>query len=82
MSWEKVGRDVKVDVALPSLHPETAWVSDNDDLCVLARGSRATARLTWTLTEQGNDEISSGELEVPVATPVHARDLYLKVVGT
>ena len=48
-------------------------MSDQDDCVVLARDPRASSvTLSWVLTEDGNDAVTSGELRVLTADPIEA----------
>lgn len=63
--------------SLLSRRPKVPWSSGQDDYVLLARDPRAEAvRLTWVLTEDGNDAITTGELELPTAKAADAGELF------
>lgn len=76
LCWEVDGDSVRVTLTLDSLHPDTRWISDSDDFCVISTSDEPTVRVSWQLTEQGNDKVYRGELQVPVTGPQDAFALY------
>lgn len=60
-----------------SFRPNVSWTSDQDDYVILARDPQAASvSVTWVLTEDGNDAVTMGELEVTTAALVDATDLF------
>lgn len=74
VSWSNRDTDAVVTLTLESFRPNVPWSSDQDDYVLLTRDPQAkTVRLTWVLTEDGNDATTTiGELELPTAAAVDA----------
>ncbi|MGW2134379.1 hypothetical protein [Streptomyces coelicoflavus] len=63
-----------------SFRPYVPWTSDRDDYVIVARDSEANwVGVTWILTEDGNDAVTTGELQAPTEELVDAFDLFRKV---
>lgn len=77
VAWSNRGEDAEVVLTPESFRPNVPWTSDQDDYVVVARNPRASSvAVTWVLTEDGNDAVTSGELRVPTADLVDAADLF------
>lgn len=77
VAWESRGDDAEVMLTPESFRPNVPWQSDQDDFVLLSHDPRASSvSVTWSLTEDGNDEVSRGEFQVPAATLVDAVELY------
>ncbi|MFE7448237.1 hypothetical protein [Streptomyces griseus] len=60
-----------------SFRPNAPWTSDHDDYVITARDTQASSvRVSWKLTEDCNDAVTSGELQVPTEPPIDAADLF------
>lgn len=77
VAWDNRGRDAEVELTPDSFRPNVGWTSDQDDYVVVARDpSASSVRVTWVLTEEGNDVVTRGELRVPTAETIDAADLF------
>lgn len=73
VDWVQRGGDVEVTLTPESFRPDVPWTSDQDDFVLLPRTSDSQrVRVTWVLTEEGNDEVTQGELEVALSEPLKA----------
>ncbi len=77
VSWSNHGADAEVVLSPESFRPNMPWVSDQDDYVLVARDPHGgSVEVTWVLTEDGNDAVTTGELRVPTADLVDAADLF------
>ncbi|GAA4820865.1 hypothetical protein GCM10023201_02990 [Actinomycetospora corticicola] len=67
--WETDGRGVRVTLTPDSLYPDDPWITEGDDYCILVDSDRSTVRVSWMMSERGNDEVYRGEFDVPTADP-------------
>jgi hypothetical protein len=68
IAWTNRGDDTEVVLTPDSFRPNVTWTSDQDDYVILARDPQAASvSVTWVLTEDGNDAVTSGEFEVTTA---------------
>ncbi|MBQ0928649.1 hypothetical protein [Saccharopolyspora endophytica] len=80
VSWRNRGNDAEVVLTPESLRPDTPWMSDQDDYVILARDLEASfVTVTWGLTEDGNDAVTTGEFQAPTGDAVDAADLIKAV---
>ncbi|WP_206064631.1 hypothetical protein [Kocuria sediminis] len=80
VAWSNRGKDAEVVLTPESFRPNVPWTSDQDDYVILARDPQArSVTVTWVLTEDGNDAVTSGELRVPTASLIDATDLFTAV---
>lgn len=76
VAWGNRGEDAEVVLTPDSFRPNVPWESDRDDYVILARDSQAeTVTVSWVLTEDGNDALATGDLEVPTGDLVDATEL-------
>lgn len=76
VNWSNHGNNAEVTVTPESFRPNVPWTSDEDDYVILARDPQASAVVvTWVLTEDGNDTLTRGELEVATGELTDAADL-------
>lgn len=76
VNWSNHGNNAEVTVTPESFRPNVPWTSDEDDYVILARDPQASAVVvTWVLTEDGNDTVTRGELEVATGELTDAADL-------
>jgi hypothetical protein len=76
VDWTNAGVNAEVTLTPKSFRPNAPSVSDQDDFVLLARDTEASSVLvTWTLTEDGNDEVTTGEMHVPTSDLMEAADL-------
>lgn len=77
VSWCNRGDDVEVVLTPESFRPNVPWMTDQDDYAILVRDPQADwIDVTWLLTEDGNDAVTTGELRVSPADLVDAADLF------
>ncbi|GAB3285137.1 hypothetical protein [Parasphingorhabdus pacifica] len=80
VSWRNRGDDAEVVLTPESFRPDTPWMSDQDDYVILSRDLEASSvTVTWVLTEDGNDAVTTGELQAPTGDVVDAADLIRSV---
>ncbi|HZL04976.1 MAG TPA: hypothetical protein VFE45_06115, partial [Coriobacteriia bacterium] len=79
VAWTNRGDDAEVVLTPESFRPNAPWTSDQDDYVLLARDVEAgSVTVTWVLTEDGNDAVTSGEFKVRTADVIDAADLFTK----
>ncbi|MEW1953151.1 hypothetical protein [Terrabacter sp. NPDC080008] len=77
VAWVNRGNDAEVVLTPESFRPNVTWTSDQDDYVILARDPQAASvSVTWVLTEDGNNAVTSGEFEVTTAEPIDAADVF------
>lgn len=77
VSWSNRDLDAEVVLTPESFRPNVPWMSDRDDYVILAKDPQAASvAVTWVLTEDGNDAVTRGELQVPTADLIDAADLF------
>jgi hypothetical protein len=77
VTWSNRGEDAEVVLSPESFRPNAPWTSDQDDYVLVTRDPRANSvSVTWVLTEDGSDAVTSGELRVPTADLGDAADLF------
>ncbi|RMI12519.1 hypothetical protein [Cellulomonas triticagri] len=76
VDWTRVGKDAQVTLTPESFRPNSPWTTDDDDYVLLARDPNAAEVLaTWTLTEDGVDTTTTGELRIVLQEPQDAQEL-------
>ncbi|MEV5602270.1 hypothetical protein AB0L33_12615 [Streptomyces sp. NPDC052299] len=76
VSWNNHGEDAEVTLTPESFRPNVSWMSNQDDYVIIARDPQAsTVEVSWKLTEDGNDAVTSGDLRVPTEPLIDAADL-------
>lgn len=83
VAWGNRGEDAEVVLTPESFRPNAPWTSDQDDYVIVARdpGARAV-KVSWALTEDGNDGVTTGEFQVPTDELIDAADLFKSVFFT
>lgn len=77
VAWSNRGDDAEVVLTPESFRPNQPWTSDQDDYVILARDPQASAvTVTWVLTEDGNDAVTSGAFDVPTGDLIDAAELF------
>jgi hypothetical protein len=77
VTWRNREQNAEVVLTPESFRPNTPWVSDKDDYVLVARDARSdSVHVTWLLTEEGSDAVTTGELRVPTADLIDAADLF------
>ncbi|XRQ08872.1 hypothetical protein ACN3XK_72380 [Actinomadura welshii] len=80
VAWSNRGEDAEVVLTPESFRPNVPWTSDQDDYVIVTRDSQASSvEVTWVLTEDGNDAVTSGEFQVPTGELIDAADLFKAV---
>ena len=79
VAWSNRGEDAEVVLTPESFRPNVPWTSDQDDYALVTRDPRANSvSVTWVLTEDGSDAVTSGEVRVLTADLGDAADLFAK----
>ncbi len=77
VEWTSEGADAVVTLTPESFRPNAPWASDQDDYVLLARDpAAASVSVSVVLTEDGNDVVTEGALQVPTREPIDAGELY------
>ncbi|MEU4820348.1 hypothetical protein AB0H37_00595 [Actinomadura sp. NPDC023710] len=80
VAWSNRGEDAEVVLTPESFRPNVPWTSDQDDYVITTRDPQASSvEVTWALTEDGNDAVTSGEFRVPTGELIDAVDLFKAV---
>ncbi|MGO1971599.1 MAG: hypothetical protein ACTH2Q_01445 [Propionibacteriaceae bacterium] len=80
IAWQNRGHNVEVTLTPESFRPNTPWTSDQDDYVIVTRDPNTTSvSVTWTLTEEGNDDVSRDEFEESAGGVVDARELFKRM---
>ena len=80
VSWSNRGEDAEIVLTPESLRPNDPWTSDRDDYVLVARDPEASSvQVSWVLTEDGSDAVTTGEFIVPTAELVDAANLFESV---
>lgn len=80
VTWSTHGEDAEVVLTPESFRPNVPWTSGQEDYVIIARDPQASSvEVSWKLTEDGNDAVTSGELRVPTEPLVDAADLFNSV---
>ncbi|MBR8741465.1 hypothetical protein [Nocardiopsis sp. MG754419] len=80
VAWSNHGENAEVVLTPESFRPNVPWTSDQDDYVILSRNPHANAvEVSWVLTEDGNDAVTSGELRVPTREIGDVADLFKSV---
>jgi hypothetical protein len=76
VAWTNRGQDAEVTLTPESLRPNAPWASEQDDYVIVVRDPQVrVVTVSWVLTEDGSDVVTSGEFKVPAADLVDAADL-------
>ncbi|MBP2410959.1 hypothetical protein [Brachybacterium fresconis] len=79
--WRNVGEDVEIELSPDSFRPQKAWSIDHDELVVVARDPRAQGvQVTWSLTEEGSDDVTEGKIFVTTADAIDALELVQRTI--
>ena len=78
--WRNQAEDAEVVIRLESFRPNTPWPTGQDGCVILARdpGGRSV-KVSWSLTEDGSDDVVIGEFQVVTEKPVDAVELFERV---
>jgi hypothetical protein len=76
VAWTNRDQDAEVTLSPESFRPNAPWTSEQDDYVIVVRDPRmSVVTVSWVLTEDGSDVVTSGDFKVPVADVVDAADL-------
>lgn len=77
VSWSNRGDDAVVALTPESFRPNVPWTSDQDDYVLVTRDPQnTTVNVTWVLTEDSNDDATTGELTLDTSAPTDAAELF------
>ncbi len=80
VTWSNRGEDAEVVLTPESFRPNVPWMSDQDDYVIVASDPQASSvMVSWVLTEDSNDAVTSGELRVPTGELIDAANLFKTV---
>lgn len=83
VSWSNRGDDAEIVITVDSFRPNTPWSSDQDDYVVIARDLEAeSVEVTWELTEDDSDAVTSGSFTCPTAEVVDVTSVISSVFST
>lgn len=78
VSWTNCGEDAEITLSLDSLRPEGTWESEQDDYVIVARDPKASdVEVSWTLTEDGSDDVTTDTSRVPTQELSEGRELFI-----
>lgn len=79
VTWSNRCGVAEVVLSPESFRPNAPWTSDQDDYVLVTRDPQATSvSVTWVLTEDASDAVTSGELRIPTTDLGDAADLIAK----
>ena len=77
VDWRNRGDDAEVTLTPESFRPDTAWTSNQDDYVIVSRDLEVdSVNVSWALTEDGNDNVATGEFSVPIEDLLDAAELF------
>ncbi|WP_243714726.1 hypothetical protein [Actinomadura bangladeshensis] len=80
VAWGNRGEDAEVVLTPESFRPNVPWTSYQDDYVIVTRDPQVSSvEVTWVLTEDGNDAVTSGEFRVSTGERIDAADLFKAV---
>lgn len=75
--WQNEERGAKVLLTPDSFRPNEPWETDLDDYVLISRDPNAKSiKVTWTLTEEDNDNEITGEFQASTAELISIKDLF------
>lgn len=75
--WQNEERGAKVLFTPDSFRPNEPWETDLDDYVLISRDPNAKSiKVTWTLTEEDNDDEITGEFQVSTAELISIKELF------
>jgi hypothetical protein len=78
VSWTNCEEDAEVTLSLDSLRPEGSWSSNQDDYVIVARNPEAAdVEVSWTLTEDGSDDVTTDTFQVFTQELSEGRELFI-----
>ncbi|MCT1986952.1 hypothetical protein M3C61_07985 [Dermacoccus abyssi] len=80
VAWRNRGEDAEVVLTPESFRPNVPWTTGQDDYVILTRDPEASSvEVSWILTEDGNDDVITGEFRVVAEGLVDAAELFTAV---
>lgn len=80
VDWRNHGDDAEITLTPESFRPNTAWTSNQDDYVIVSRDLEVdSVNVSWALTEDGNDNVTTGEFSVPTENLLDAAELFKAV---
>ncbi|MDF0585542.1 hypothetical protein P0W64_01980 [Tsukamurella sp. 8F] len=77
VTWNNRDDNAEVVLTPESFRPNVPWTTDVDDYVVVARAPEATeVQVSWMLTEDANDEVTAGEIQVSTDERLDAAALF------
>lgn len=81
VSWSNRGEDAEIVLTPEAFRPNTPWESHQDDYVLTARDPQASSvEVSWSLTEDGSDAVTSDTFTVPTAKLVDAAELFKEML--
>lgn len=75
--WQNEERGAKILLTPDSFRPNEPWETDLDDYVLISRDPNAKSiKVTWTLTEEDNDDEITGEFQASTAELISIKDLF------
>lgn len=75
--WQNEERGAKILLTPDSFRPNESWETDLDDYVLISRDPNAKSiKVTWTLTEEDNDDEITGEFQASTAELISIKDLF------
>lgn len=76
VAWSSQREDAEMTLTPESFRPNAPWTSNEDDYVIVVRDPQTdSVTVTWELTEDGSDEVTTCDFTVPAADLVDAADL-------
>ena len=74
--WQNGGIGAKILLTPDSFRPNEPWEANSDDYVLISRNPNAKSiQVTWTLTEEGNDKVTTGEFQIPTTRVIAIKEL-------
>lgn len=75
--WQNEERGAKILITPDSFRPNEPWETDLDDYVLISRDPNAKSiQVTWALTEEHNNEETTGEFQVSTAELISIKELF------
>jgi hypothetical protein len=75
--WQNEERGAKILLTPDSFRPNEPWETDLDDYVLISKDPNAKSiQVTWTLTEEHNNEETTGEFQVSTAELISIKELF------
>ena len=75
--WQNGEIGAKILLTPDSFRPNEPWEANSDDYVLISRDPNAKSiKVTWTLTEEDNDDEITGEFQASTAELISIKDLF------